>query len=159
MLDLKFPIFVFCVLSWLTPHLALSQDYCFEEAGKQYSISPLLLWAISRQESGFNPSAINHNRNGSYDYCHMQINSAWAFEVGEKVWASLGDPCQCTMIGAWILARCIRDLGYTWQAVGCYHTKNRTIGVQYAWKINHALNGATSSRKKVNRHKIAEDGE
>ncbi len=124
MLNFKLTIIVFCVLSLLTPRLALSQDYCFEEAGKQYGISPLLLWAISREESGFNPSAINFNRNGSYDYCHMQINSSWASEIGEEVWASLGDPCQCTMTGAWILARCIKNNSYTWKAVGCYHAKN-----------------------------------
>lgn len=136
---IKLHIFAICVLSWLTPHIGISQDYCFEEAGKQYGISPLILWAISREESGFNPSAININHNGSYDYCHMQINSAWASEVGKNVWASLRDPCQCTMAGAWILSQCIKDNGYTWKAVGCYNAKSEEKRVGYSWKIYRAM--------------------
>ena len=139
MQNFKFPIVVFCVLSWLTPHLALSQNYCFEEAGKQYGISPMLLWAISREESGFNPFAINYNRNGSYDFCHMQINSAWAAEVGEEVWASLVDPCQCTKVGAWVLSQCVRRYGYSWEAVGCYHSVNHGKRMAYSWKIYRSI--------------------
>jgi soluble lytic murein transglycosylase-like protein len=136
---LKLSIHIFCVLLLLTPHLAISQDFCFEEAGKLYGISPLLLWAISREESGFNPSAINFNRNGSYDYCHMQINSSWASEIGEEVWASLGDPCQCTMTGAWILSLCVGTYGYNWEAVGCYHATESRKRVSYSWKIYRAM--------------------
>lgn len=140
MMNFKSLIFILCVCASLTPHLAISQDYCFEEAGKQYGISPLLLWAISREESGFNPSAINYNRNGSFDYCHMQINSAWASEVGKEAWASLGDPCHCTMIGAWILSACINDYGYTWKAIGCYNARNEDKRVGYSWRIFNILN-------------------
>ncbi len=135
MLNVKVLIYLICVSLLVTPHLAISQDYCFEEAGRRYSISPLLLWSISREESRFNPSAINFNRNGTYDYCHMQINSSWASVVGENVWASLGDTCQCTMVGAWILSQCIREHDYSWEAVGCYHAKEKTRRISYAWKI------------------------
>jgi soluble lytic murein transglycosylase-like protein len=136
----KFLIYIASAWFLLAPHLAFSQDYCFEEAGKQYGIAPVLLWAISKEESLFNPYAINLNRNGTYDYCHMQINSSWAKEVGEDVWASLGDPCQCTMVGAWILSRCIKDYGYSWEAVGCYHSKNKQNSVKYSWRICDELN-------------------
>jgi soluble lytic murein transglycosylase-like protein len=139
MLKLKFLICIAGVWLLFAPHLAFSQDYCFEESGKQFGISPVLLWAISQEESMFNPYAINLNRNGTYDYCHMQINSSWANEVGDDVWASLGDPCQCTKVGAWILSQCIKDHGYTWEAVGCYHAKNKIKRIQYAWKIHEAL--------------------
>ena len=122
-----------------TPDFACSQDYCFEEAGKLYDISPSLLWAISKEESGFNTYAINFNRNGTYDYGHMQINSWWANKIGTDVWAYLGDPCQCTKVGAWILAQCIRDHCYTWEAVCCYHAKNKLKRVSYSWKIHEAL--------------------
>jgi hypothetical protein len=149
MLKLKFLICIAGVRLLFAPHLAFSQDYCFEEAGKQYGISPILLWVISKEESGFNPCAINFNRNGTYDYCHMQINSSWVTEIGEDVWASLGDPCQCTMVGAWILSRCIRDYGYTWEAVGCYHTKNKFKRVGYSWKIYDALSKYGLISKKI----------
>ena len=118
---------------------AHAQNYCFDEAGKEYRISPVLLWAISKQESAFNPRAINRNKNGTYDYCHMQINSSWASIVGESVWASLSDPCQCTMVGAYILSQCIRRYGNTWQAVGCYHARDNARRTRYSWKIFDAL--------------------
>ena len=121
------------------PDSAFSQEYCFEEAGKVYGISPVLLWAISKEESRFNPHAINFNRNGTYDYGHMQINSSWAGKIGEDVWASLGDPCRCTKVGAWILAQCIKGHGYTWEAVGCYNAKSKDKRVRYAWKIHYAV--------------------
>jgi len=140
MLNSKLLIFFVCVLSLLATDPAISQDYCFEDAGKQYDVSPLILWAISKKESGFNPSAINFNQNGTYDYCHMQINSSWAAELGEKVWASIGDPCQCTMVGAWILSRCIKNYGYSWKAVGCYHSQNQHNSVKYSWRICDELN-------------------
>jgi soluble lytic murein transglycosylase-like protein len=139
-LNPKLLLCILCVSLLAMPRLSLSHDYCFEEAGKQYEIAPVLLWAISKEESRFNPYAINFNRNGSYDYCHMQINSSWVYQIGENAWASLGDPCQCTKVGAWILSQCIRDHGYSWEAVGCYHAKNSHKRVLYSWKIQEALN-------------------
>jgi len=135
MLNIAFIICLAGVLLSTTPYSAFSDDYCFEEAGKQYGIAPELLWAISKEESGFKPHALNINRNGTYDYCHMQINSSWASKVGENTWASLADTCQCTKVGAWILSQCINDHGYTWEAVGCYHAKNMFKRVGYSWRI------------------------
>jgi soluble lytic murein transglycosylase-like protein len=118
---------------------AHAHDYCFNEAGAEYGISPTLLWTISKQESAFNPRAINFNKNGTYDYCHMQINSSWASIVGENIWASLADPCQCTKAGAWILSQCFNRYGYTWEAVGCYHARNSKRRVRYAWIIYNSF--------------------
>ena len=60
--------------------------FCFEEAGKKYGISPQLLWAIAKTESNFNPTAVNYNKNGSFDYGLMQINSAWYKGLGRERW-------------------------------------------------------------------------
>ena len=149
----QFRLLTFCFLVVLFPsasQVAAAQNYCFEEAGRLYGIAPALLWAISKEESGFSPHAINFNMNGTYDYCHMQINSSWSSEIGNKVWASLGDPCQCTKVGAWILSRCVRDHDYTWEAVGCYHAKDKTKRVEYAWKIHGVLSKYVFMHKKVN---------
>ncbi len=116
-----------------------AQDYCFEEAGRMYNISPDILWTISRVESGHRPFAVNFNRNGTYDFGHMQINSSWYPVIGYRLWMSLGDPCQNTKIGAWILAQCIRRHGYTWGAVGCYNAGSEHRKVRYAWRIYRTL--------------------
>lgn len=118
--------------------------FCFQDAGEYYGISPQLLWSIAKTESNFNPSAINRNSNGSYDYGVMQINSIWAKKLG-STWNALSDPCTNVKIGAWILAQCIQDYGYTWRAVGCYNSRTPSKGDQYAAKVFRVLNeyGAT----------------
>ncbi len=113
--------------------------YCFNEAGARYGVSPLLLWSISRHESKHSPTAIHLNRNGSYDFCHMQINSSWANKIGMRSWMGLGDPCHCTMIGAWVLAHCIQRYGYTWEAVGCYNAQSPDKRRAYAGKIYQTM--------------------
>jgi soluble lytic murein transglycosylase-like protein len=95
--------------------------FCFHRAGVMYHVSPDLLKAIARVESGLNPSALNRNRNGSYDYGLMQINSRWYETLGDD-WRHLSDPCYNVLVGAWILRQCIDRYGYTWDAVACYHT-------------------------------------
>ena len=110
-------------------------DYCFEEAGETYSVAPELLWAISKVESNFNNRAVNWNKNGSYDFCHMQINSGWYKALGRDLWMQLGDPCTCTKVGAWVLANCVHNFGYTWKAVGCYNAASQEKRSVYAWKV------------------------
>lgn len=114
---------------------AVSYDYCFEDAEKIYGVSAQLLWSISKHESNHRPNAVNRNTNGTYDYCHMQINSSWRRTIGEARWQMLSDPCYCTKIGAWVLARCIADHGYTWQAVGCYNSSRKERQKWYANRI------------------------
>lgn len=117
--------------------ILLSQNahaFCFQEAGQRYAVSPHLLWAIAKAESSFNPSAINHNSNGTLDVGLMQVNSIWTDQLG-PTWAYLHDPCTNVMAGAWILSQCVRDYGYTWQAVGCYHSRTPSRRDAYASRI------------------------
>ncbi len=108
--------------------------FCFQEAGQRYAVSPWLLWAIAKAESDLNPSATHRNRNGTVDIGLMQINSIWSDQLG-STWASLDDPCTNVMVGAWILSQCVQDYGYTWQAIGCYHSRTPTRRDAYAARI------------------------
>lgn len=108
--------------------------FCFQEAGSRYHVSPWLLWSIAKVESGLDPSAINQNRNGTVDVGLMQVNSIWAEQLG-KTWDHLDDPCTNVMAGAWILNQCVQDYGYTWKAVGCYHSRTPERRDAYALKI------------------------
>jgi soluble lytic murein transglycosylase-like protein len=98
-----------------------TEAFCFEEAGEAYGVPPGLLWAIAKVESNFNPAAVCYNRNGSYDYGVMQINSSWANKLGLRLWNSLNDPCTNVKVGAWILADCLGRYGYTREGIGCYN--------------------------------------
>ena len=131
----------FVILSLL---LALSTTFaksvsafCYAEAGSRYGVSPRLLQAIAQGESNFNPVAVNQNTNGSYDYGLMQINSSWepALRRMGIAWESLADPCTNVMVGAWVLAHCIREFGNTWPAVGCYNSRTPSRRERYAARI------------------------
>jgi len=126
---------------------ARAQAFCFNRAGVMYGISPELLEAIARVESGLDPDAINRNRDGSSDYGLMQINSRWQEKLSGN-WQHLSEPCYNVMVGSWILRQCINRYGYTWDAVACYHTgkgisdlkgakKNRANS--YVRKVREAL--------------------
>ena len=131
MADLKClaTLFLACLLP------ATASGFCFEEAGNEYGVSPLLLWGIARHESGMNPAAVGRNGNGTYDYGLMQINSRWAKVLGIRQWMKLGEPCTNVRTGAWILAQCVRSHGYNWKAVGCYHSNTPGRRERYAGRI------------------------
>jgi len=99
----------------------LSYPYCFDEASRMYQISPEILKAIARVESNMKADAINFNKNGSFDYGVMQINSSWYYELGEDRWMALADPCVNVKTGAMILSRCFKKYGYNWRAIDCYN--------------------------------------
>ena len=111
--------------------------FCYEEAGAIYGIAPRLLWTISKGESNFNPAAVNYNTNGSYDFGLMQINSSWAPTLRKMgiPWEALADPCMNVKVGAWVLAQCVHDYGYTWAAVGCYNSRTPSKRNRYASRI------------------------
>lgn len=126
------------VMLCLAVNTASAHAFCFQEAGELYGISPQLLWSIAKVESNFDPGAVNWNRNGTYDFGLMQINSSWAGRLG-KTWSGLGDPCTNVKVGAWILAQCVSDYGYTWQAVGCYNSRTPSKRDRYAAKVFRIL--------------------
>ena len=122
--------------------------FCFEEAGAKYGISPDLLWAIAKVESSFNPLAINRsNRNGSYDFGLMQINSSWYRVLGDDLWQKLADPCVNVYVGAWVLAQCMQEYGYTWQAVGCYNAVTQSKRDRYIKRVQNALRDSGAFQK------------
>ncbi len=118
---------------------ATATAFCFEEAGEQFGVSPAILWVIAKEESDFDPAAVNLNKNGTYDFGLMQINSWWAGILGSEVWSSLGEPCYNVKVGAWILSRCIQAHGYTWEAIGCYNSRGHRAKKKYAWLIYNSL--------------------
>ena len=112
-----------------------AQAFCFDEAGALYGINPLILRAIAKVESNFNPTAINWNTNGTYDYGLMQINTCWAPTLGEERWNDLADPCFSVKTGAWILAGCMNKYGYSWKAIGCYNSQTPDKRDKYAQRV------------------------
>ena len=114
---------------------------CFDQAGDLYHVSPSLLRAIAKQESGMNPRAIHINRDGTKDYGLMQINERWFPHLkqlgisGQK----LMEPCQNIHVSAYILRLLFNRHGENWRAVGRYNASHPVKAAGYAWKIHKKL--------------------
>jgi soluble lytic murein transglycosylase-like protein len=113
--------------------------FCFEYAGNEHGITPVILESIAKVESNLNPSAINRNRNGSVDIGLMQINSEWLKTLKLSQKDLLNDACLNTRVGAQILRQCIDRYGVNWEAIGCYNATSRDKKVSYAWKVFRIL--------------------
>lgn len=149
--NIKNIIFFACIVCTLGTS-AFAIEHCFEQAGSVYGINPLLLYSIAKIESNFNPCAMNKNKDGSYDYGIMQINTRWYRHLGQAGWANLIDPCYNIHVGAWILRQCIDRHGYTWDAVGCYNASSKRKRNAYAWKIYNALKRTGHTNVKYTKH-------
>jgi hypothetical protein len=134
----RFIVFVIAALLCIAAKVEAG-SLCFEEAGAQYDINPSILRAIAKVESNFNPNAVNRNRNGTYDFGVMQINSIWAETLGLERWSTLGDPCSNIKTGAMILANCMKKYGYTWEAIGCYNSQTPDKRDRYAQMVYRQL--------------------
>jgi hypothetical protein len=119
--------------------------FCFEEAGSLYGINPLILRAIAKVESNFNPAALHRNTNGTYDFGLMQINSSWASVLGKERWNLQGDACYNAMTGSWILATCMNKYGYSWKAIGCYNSQTPDKRDRYAQLVFKQLQSIVAS--------------
>ncbi|OQC18086.1 lytic transglycosylase domain-containing protein [Candidatus Skiveiella danica] len=129
---------------------------CWEQAAERYSVSPELLYAIARTESGLDPQAVGLNRNGSRDIGLMQINSAWLPKLTTHGIAErdLFDPCTSIHVGAWILAGNVQRLGYTWEAIGAYNATNPALRRAYAERVYRQV-AATRARSQPGQPTIA----
>ncbi len=121
--------------------------FCYEEAGLEYNINPVLLHVISKTESNLNQMAINTNPNGTQDIGLMQINSSWVKSLNLDADLLLSDPCYNLKTGAEILSKCIEQYGYRWEAIGCYNAVSKDKRVKYSWKIFKEL--VTSNELRV----------
>lgn len=103
-------------------------SFCFDEAGRHYSVEPDLLRAIAQVESSLDPNAYNENKNKkgqvtSRDFGLMQINSSWfprlaEFNVNET---TVYEPCFNVSLGAWVLSSNFASHGYNWNSVGAFN--------------------------------------
>jgi len=113
----------------------IPRDTLFSEVARQHNVPVQILRAIAKTESKFDPHAIHINKNGTFDFGLMQVNSSWYAVLGAKTWNRLDDPCVNASVGASILADCMRSYGATWEAVGCYNARSTDKRVLYVQKV------------------------
>lgn len=108
-----------------------AQAFCFNEAGARYKVDPLLLRSMAIVESSLDPHAICKNRDKkgritSRDFGLMQINDRHipalrSLGILRNEQDLLNNPCLNVQIGAWILAKHLKQCGVNWQCLGSYN--------------------------------------
>lgn len=73
----------------------------------------------------------------------MGINSIWLPQLAKYgiTRERLFDPCTNVMVGAWIYAGHVRKYGYSWKAVGAFHSKTPDKSAVYVQKVAKAIYG------------------
>lgn len=110
---------------------------CINYAAVTYHLPATLILSVLKIENGRNGMA-RRNRNGSYDYGPMQINSRWLPELkrhGITEHDLRFNPCINVAVGSWILAQAITEGHHFQQGVGNYNSHTATLNQRYAHQV------------------------
>ncbi|EDH9795035.1 transglycosylase SLT domain-containing protein [Salmonella enterica subsp. enterica] len=122
---------------------------CFELAGRDANIDPMLLRAVAWQESGLNYRITGSNAlagfGEGYGYGLMQIDSQHLLflkKYGITKENLISDICLNIYVGAYIMAVAFNKFGENWKAVGAYNagfkenSKQQERRTLYARKVH-----------------------
>ncbi len=106
---------------------------CIPHAAAFHGVNELVLTAIIKIESGFNPRAVNQNENGTADMGPGQINSIHHRDLARYgvTESHIKDPCWGVYIAAFHLANVVRKAGNTWQGIATYHSATPYFNYRY----------------------------
>jgi hypothetical protein len=110
---------------------------CINHAAVIYQVPASMIISVLKTEGGKN-GASNRNKNGTFDYGPMQINSMWLSKIepyGYKQKDIQYNPCVNVEVGAWILRQGIFDGKDYWNGVGNYHSHTQNLNQHYYFKV------------------------
>ena len=111
---------------------------CINQAAITYHVSATLILSVLAIENGRKGSA-SPNRNGTFDYGPMQINSVWLSKIrqyGYTQYQLQYDPCINVKVGTWILSQHIANDTSPWRGVGSYHSHTARLNHNYQIKVS-----------------------
>lgn len=144
---------VFCLMIWswgVQAAETVNNKYdCFELAGRDANIDPMLLRAVAWQESGLNYRITGSNAlagfGEGYGYGLMQIDSQHLLflkKYGITKENLISDICLNIYVDAYIMAVAFNKFGENWKAVGAYNagfkenSKQQERRTLYARKVH-----------------------
>ncbi len=125
-------------------YASMAMAFCYEQAGREYGVDPLLLQAIASVESNFQKDAVQTTDGITYRGL-MQISSFHMGKLRTRLVdeGKLFEPCLNVRVGAWVLRDAINTFGERWRAVGAYGAgfgaKQEIARHKYALKVKNAL--------------------
>lgn len=114
---------------------------CFDDAAQYHGVNPWILRAIAAAESGFKPSTVVRNTDGSTDRGMTGINSVHLPELARYgiTAEDLMDGCKSVYLAGWHLRSMVNRYGNTWHAVGAYNSKTPSKRDVYSAKIRRII--------------------
>lgn len=139
----KIILFLLCALS-LSANTHFAQNFykydsIFQNISEKYNVPFVLLKAIALSENQeFNPNIKSSNKNKTYDYGLMQINSIWLkeFKLSEN---AILRPIHNIEASAKILRNIIDKEGYSWDTIGKYHSANKELKAKWVNRVKQNL--------------------
>ena len=114
---------------------------CINQAAITYYVPAKVIISVLNVENGRAGTA-SPNKNGTFDYGPMQINSVWLSKIAPYGYTREQiqyDPCINVMVGAWILSTKIADAmqaqGGYWRGVAGYHSLTPDLNENYQSKV------------------------
>lgn len=110
---------------------------CINRAAMAYHVPATLIISILNVEGGHKGTA-SKNKNGTYDYGPMQINSIWLSTIkpyGYTKEMIQYNPCANVWVGSWILSRKIAESPQLWRGIANYHSCQLDKNVYYQHKV------------------------
>jgi len=115
---------------------------CINQAAISYHVPATYIISILKMEGGKN-GLKSPNKDGTYDYGPMQINSRWLSTVATYGYTEYDlqfNPCANVAVGTWILAKEIADGQTIWNGVGNYHSHTAALNLGYGQKAQRIHN-------------------
>ena len=110
---------------------------CIHQAAVAYQVPAKLIISVLKTENG-RVGMANKNKNGTYDYGPMQINSVWLVTINKYGYTAHDiqyNACDNVNVGTWILAQKIDGEDQVWRGVGDYHSGTLSINDRYVSKV------------------------
>lgn len=106
---------------------------CINQAAIIYHVPATLIISVMKQENGKNGEA-SKNKNGTFDYGVMQINSTWLPKIAAYGYTKEDvqyNACKNVYVGTWILGQSIAEGKDVWLGIGNYHSHTPSHNQQY----------------------------
>ncbi len=110
---------------------------CINQAAVTYYVPAKVIISVIATEGG-DVGVAHPNKNGTYDYGPMQVNSSWLPKIRKYGYTQellQYDPCVNVMAGTWILSTKIVQSTDFWRGVANYHSFTPTLNARYKMKV------------------------
>lgn len=110
---------------------------CINHAAVTYYVPATVIVSVLQTEGG-RPGLAKPNKNGTFDYGPMQVNSIWLKRIAPYGYSEQqlrNNPCVNVMVGTWILSHeIVEDQDY-WRGIGDYNSHTQQFNQTYQRQV------------------------